>query len=106
MIIFSLFAKVYAVNSGMHPKADKVTKFLSKITLEKGLVSGIILTIIGIGLTIYAMVLWEERGWGNLDPVKVMPFTIPAVYLIIMGVQIAFASFILGILNIEYKSEK
>ena len=52
------------------------------------------------------MVLWEKRGWGNLDPVKVMPITIPAVYLIIIGVQIGFASFILGILNIDYKREK
>jgi len=105
MIIFSLFAKVYAVKSGMHPKQDKIIKTLSKITLEKGLIVGAILTIIGIGLTIYSMILWEARNWGNLDPVKIMPITIPAVYLIIMGIQIAFASFFLGILNIDYKSE-
>lgn len=105
MIIFSLFAKVYAVKSGMHPKQDRIIKFLSRITLERGLIVGTLLTIIGIGLTIYSMILWESRGWGNLDPVKVMPITIPAVYLIIMGVQIAFASFFLGILNIDYKSK-
>jgi len=91
---------------GIHPKGDKVIKFLSKITLEKGLMIGFLFSVIGIGLTIYAMVLWKIRGWGNLDPVKIMPITIPAVYLIIMGVQIAFASFFLGVLNIEYKIEK
>ena len=52
------------------------------------------------------MIIWQMRDWGNLDPVKVMPITIPAVYFIIIGVQISFASFILGILNIEYKREK
>ena len=106
MVIFSLFAKIYAINSGMNPKSDRLIKFLSKITLEKGLLFGGFLTIVGIGLTIYSMMLWEKRGWGNLDPVKIMPITIPAVYFIIMGVQIVFASFFLGILNIEYKSEK
>ena len=106
MIIFALFAKIYAMNSGMNPKKDRMIRFLSKITLERGLVVGFFLAIVGIGLTIYAMVLWEIRDWGNLDPVKVMPITIPAVYLIIIGVQMAFASFILGILNIEYKRNK
>jgi glycosyltransferase involved in cell wall biosynthesis len=103
MIIFSLFAKTYAVNSGMHPKVDRISKFIKKITLEKGLLAGIILTIIGIGLTIYAMVIWEQAEWGRLNPVDVMPITIPAVYLIIIGVQLTFSSFFLGVLNISYK---
>lgn len=103
MIIFSLFAKVYAVNSGMHPREDKITNFLKKITLEKGLIAGFILSIIGIALTIYAIVIWKNAQWGNLNPLDVMPITIPAVCLIIIGVQMIFASFFLGILNIEYK---
>lgn len=103
MVIFSIFAKIYAVKSGMNPKSDRLIKLLNKITLEKGLIIGGILTLFGIGLTIYAMIIWKLRDWGNLDPVKVMPITIPAVYFIIMGVQISFASFFLGILNIDYK---
>jgi len=104
MVIFALFAKVYAVNSGMHPKEDKITNFLKKITLEKGLIAGIILTIVGFALSIYSIVLWKNAAWGELNPVDVMPITIPAIYLIIIGVQMAFASFFLGVLNIEYKN--
>ena len=103
IIIFSLFAKMYALNSGMHPKEDKITKFLTKITLEKGLIIGIILTIIGLGFSIRSIALWKNAEWGALNPIDVMPIAIPAVYLIIVGIQIAFASFILGILNIEFK---
>ncbi len=103
IVIFSLFAKVYAINSGMHPKEDKFTNIIQKITLEKGLVLGIILTLIGIGLSIYAIILWKNQSFGNLNPLDVMPITINAVYLMIVGVQMAFASFILGILNIKYK---
>ena len=103
MIFFSLFAKVYAINSGMHPKKDKISKFLSKITLEKVLILGLLIAFIGAGLTIYAVVLWQKRNWGNLNPVDIMPITIPAIYMIIIGVQIIFTSFMIGILNIEYK---
>ena len=105
IILFSLFAKVYAMNSGMHPKEDKFTNILSKITLEKGLIGGVILTIIGFGLTIYSIILWKNSEFGALNPVDVMPVTIPAVYLIIIGVQLIFASFFLGILNIDYKNK-
>ncbi len=105
IILFSLFAKVYAMNSGMHPREDKFTNFLSKITLEKGLIVGVILSIIGFGLTIYSIILWKNREFGALDPVDVMPITIPAIYLIIVGVQLIFASFFLGILNIDYKNK-
>lgn len=103
MIIFALFAKVYAMNSGMHPKEDKMSKFLSKITLERVLLLGILLAFIGAALTIYAIVIWKSKSWGKLDPTDVMPITIPAVYLIIIGIQAVFTSFIIGILNIEYK---
>lgn len=103
MIIFSLFAKVYAVNSGMHPKKEKTSKFLSKITLEKVLILGVLLILIGLGLTIYAIVIWKSKSWGALNPIDVMPITIPAVYFIMIGIQVAFTSFIIGILNIEYK---
>lgn len=103
MIVFALFAKVYAINSGMHPKEDKMGQVLKKITLEKVLVLGIIFTIVGIALTIYAMVIWKKKSWGELNPTDVMPITIPAVYLIIIGVQVAFTSFVIGVLNIEYK---
>ena len=103
MVIFALFAKVYAVNSGMHPKEDKITNFLKKVTLEKSLIIAIILAIIGFALSIYSIILWKNAEWGELNPVDVMPITIPAIYLMIIGGQMAFASFFLGVLNIEYK---
>lgn len=105
MVIFSLFAKVYAINSRMHPKEEKVFNYLKKITLEKGLIAGIILTFSGFILSIYAIIMWKKASWGDLNPVNIMPITIPAIYLIIIGMQMVFASFILGILNIEYKTK-
>lgn len=103
IIIFSLFGKVYAANSGMHPKQDKVMNTLQKITLEKGLILGLLLTLVGIILTIVAFIIWKNTNFSELNPLTIMPITIPAVDLTIIGIQMIFASFFLGILNIKYK---
>ena len=105
IVTCSLFAKTYAIHSGMNPKTDKISNLLNKITLEKGLIIGIFLAIIGLALSIYSLCIWQNAAWGNLNPVDVMPITIPAVYLIIIGIQMTFSSFLLGILNIEYKKK-
>ncbi len=103
IVIFSLLAKTYAINSGMNPKKDKMGNFLKIVTLEKGLIIGIIFILFGVSLSIYSLIVWKNASWGNLNPEGVMHITIPAVYFLIAGVQMAFASFLYGILNIEYK---
>ena len=87
----------------MDLQREKTSKLLNKITLEKVLILGLLLGLIGVGLTIYAIVIWKSKSFGKLDPTDVMPITIPAAYLIIVGIQVTFTSFIIGILNIEYK---
>ena len=102
-IIFFILAKVYAINSGMHPKDDKIINTLKEITLEKGVILGILFIIIGFGLSIYAVIKWKNASYGALNPLEIMPITIPAVDLLIIGVELVFASFLLGVLNIKYK---
>lgn len=102
-IIFFILAKVYAINSGMHPKDDKVINTLKEITLEKGVILGILFIIIGFALSIYAVIKWKNASYGHLNPLEIMPITIPAADLLIIGVELVFASFLLGVLNIKHK---
>lgn len=102
-IIFFILAKVYAINSGMHPKDDKVINTLKEITLEKGVVLGILFIIIGFALSVYAVMKWRNVSYGALNPLEIMPITIPAADLLIIGVELVFASFLLGVLNIKHK---
>lgn len=102
-IIFGILAKVHAINSGMHPKTDKLTNLLRKITTELGIILGIIFIIIGFILSGLAINKWKATGYGNLNPLEIMPLTIPAVDLLIIGVELIFASFLLGVLNIKSK---
>lgn len=102
-IIFFILAKVYAINSGMHPKDDKVINKLKEITLEKGIILGFVFILIGFGMSVYAVIKWKNTSYGALDPLEIMPITIPAADLVIIGVQLVFASFLLGVLNIKYR---
>ena len=102
-IIFFILAKVYAINSGMHPKDDKVINTLKEITLEKGVVLGILFIIIGFALSVYAVMKWRNVSYGALNPLEIKPITIPAADLLIIGVELVFASFLLGVLNIKHK---
>ncbi len=68
-----------------------------------GVVVGLVLTLLGIAATILAFVIWGNNSFGNLEPESIMKITIPATTLIAIGIELIFASFFLGILEIEIK---
>lgn len=103
IIATALFTQTYAVNSGMMPAKSNQSKFLGKFTLEKGLIIGAILAILGLVGSILAVKAWGTHAFGPLIPTQTMRLTIPSVTLLILGLQFMFSSFFLHILNIKHK---
>ena len=103
IIATALFTQTYAINSGMMPAKNNQSKFLSKFTLEKGLVIGTIMAILGLIGSILAVKSWGTHAFGPLIPTQTMRLTIPSVTLLILGLQFMFSSFFLHILNIKHK---
>lgn len=101
--LFSMFTKAYALSSGFIPNSPKTIGVFEKFTVEKGVVIGVLLTLLGIAATIFAFIIWGNNAFGNLQPESIMKITIPATTLIAIGVELIFASFFLGILEIERK---
>ena len=93
MLFFFYIAKTYAINSGMNPKNDKFDKIKKIITMEKGIVLGFIIGIIGIIISIYSIINRDET----------LNMAILGIYGIIIGIQLVFSSFLLGIINIKSK---
>jgi glycosyltransferase involved in cell wall biosynthesis len=104
IISFALFTMVYAVQTRLFPKDDKLIRILSAFSLEKGLITGSLLFLGGIILTIFALVIWKEESFSDLNPSHMMRITIPALTLTVIGVQVIFSSFFLSILNIKHKN--
>lgn len=101
--LFSMFTKAYALSSGFIPNSPKTVGILERFTVEKGVVIGVVLTLLGIVATIFAFIIWGNNSFGNLQPESIMKITIPATTLIAIGIELIFASFFLGILEIERK---
>lgn len=99
--LFSLFTKAYALNSGFIPNSTKTVAIFEKFTVEKGVIIGAVLTVLGLVATIVAFVIWGNNSFGDLQPESIMKITIPASTLIAIGIEIVFASFFLGILEIK-----
>jgi hypothetical protein len=100
-IAFAVFSKIFAVSEGLLPPDATLDKAFRYITLEVGLVSGALLVLIGLAVSIYAVGFWQSRHFGALDYAQTMRLVIPASLFLTLGVQTVFASFFLSVLGLR-----
>jgi len=65
--------------------------------------AGLVVVVAGVALLGIAVWQWMERGFGALDPRQTMRIVIPAVTVMILGIQTVFAFFLIGVLSIRRK---
>ena len=102
-LVFYGLTKVYAVTHYLLPKSDRFDLIFKFISLEKGLILGFALTLLGFGISIYGVSLWSNQHFGVLDVRATFRILIPAVTTIIIGVQIILFSFFFSILGLSYE---
>jgi hypothetical protein len=73
------------------------------LTLERGLVVGLLALFIGLGLLLAAVNQWRLANFGRLDYAVTMRWVIPGATLTALGVQSVLASFFLSILAMRRK---
>jgi hypothetical protein len=98
LCLFALFARVSAQNAGLLPRRASLDRLLGGLTLERGLLFGLALVVAGLAWSAAAFWQWREAGFGALDPRVVMRETIPASALMVGGMEIMLASFLLSLL--------
>jgi hypothetical protein len=99
VLTLGVVAHVFSVNSGILPPT-RVSRLASGGSLLSiGLFVGIVVVLIGIFPTLYAVSLWANVDFGALDARHALRWLIPGLTLIAVGLQIFFASFILALLN-------
>jgi hypothetical protein len=103
ILFFALFTKVYASKAKLLHQDKNFEAKLERLTLERGIVIGSSLVLIGILATIFAFVYWSNKSLGDLVPSYIMRVTIPAVTLFVIGIQITFSSFFFHILHIKHE---
>jgi hypothetical protein len=99
LCLFALFARVAAQNAGLLPRGKSMDRILALFTLERGLIAGLCTLLAGLVWSAAAFWQWREAGFGALDPRVVMRDTIPASSLMVGGMELMLASFLLSLLN-------
>jgi glycosyltransferase involved in cell wall biosynthesis len=102
-VVFAIFTKVFAINTGLLPGDRRLEKALRNVTLETGLISGVLLLLFGLLGSIYAVGLWESASFGALDPSRTLRTIIPAVLSFTLGCETILASFFLSVLGLDRK---
>jgi glycosyltransferase involved in cell wall biosynthesis len=100
-IAFACFTKIFAISEGLLPPDAALDKLFRYITLEVGLAVGVLLTIVGLGASVYAVSGWGAQHFGMLDYSRTMRIVIPAALCLTLGAQTIFASFFLSVLGMR-----
>lgn len=100
-ILFYGLTKVFTVENELLPKSNKYDKLFKLINLEKGLIVGAILVIIGIILSFSAYFDWQAINYGDIENTSTLRSVIPAITLMLLGVQVILFSLFFSILGLK-----
>ena len=90
---FSFVIKTFAYREGWQPASRWLGYAYRWFNLERGLATGLALSIVGAALMAGTFVLWAKRDFGALNYGETMRMAIPGAFLLTLGVQTCFFSF-------------
>ncbi len=99
-MLLGVFAKAFAVFRGLLPSGRPSDRILQLLKLEQTVAAGVVVLVAGIAMLVWAVAIWGGREFGELDPFSVPRLVIPSVTLIVLGGQMVFSGFLLGLLEI------
>ena len=99
-ILLFVFAELMAVETGLHPLGSRFGFLQQRRTLERCIVIGITLIIVGIVLGIIAARQWSLVGFGSLQPALTIRFVVCSILFLLLGGQTLLAGFYFGLMNL------
>lgn len=99
-VAFAIFTKHFATQSGLLPPDPRLVRWLSALSLERGLAVGGVLALAGLALSLHAVGLWSGVSFGDLAPGELLRLVIPGSVLLTLGCQVVLVSFLVSILDL------
>jgi Glycosyl transferase family 2 len=97
------FAQSYAARAGILPPHRLAPRAGKLFTLERGLIAGSLLLLAGVGFNLWLVREWVLQDLGPLDVQQTLRVALWGVTTMILGAQVIFGSFLLGLLGLESK---
>ena len=99
--VTGVFATVYSVSDNFVRKSITLNILTRYFNLEKGLLLGGAVSLVGLGLNLYILIHWIQNNFGTLNLLRE---AIIAMTLMVIGIQTIFSSFFISLLSIQKKT--
>jgi hypothetical protein len=101
LVFLGAFARTYASVQNVLPPSQLLQRILGLLKLERSLIFALLILTVGVMLLANAILSWRSAHYGALSYPDSLRKIIPAVTLIMLGVQWLFFSFFLSVLQLE-----
>ena len=102
---FAVLSKFVATKAGLRRPEAGFEDWFRHLTLESGLVSGGLLVLTGLAVSIGAVWSWSGQGFGRLQPAETLRLVIPGALFLVLGSQMILTSFFLGVLRLDTRAD-
>ena len=98
LVLFDVIAKTFSMGAGLARPGKWLARLTQWFTLERGLVIGGLMFVLGLSLEIKIVLDWVRAGFGPLMAVRGIVIGMAGM---VLGAQTAFASFLVSLLLIK-----
>jgi len=101
-----IFAKTYATTAGLIPENESFKKLTGLLSLERGIVAGLLFALLGLGGLMFATLIWKQQGFGDLPLEENVRRLILSTTSVMFGAQVILCSFFLSVLRLPILNDR
>lgn len=106
LVQFALLVKWIAVIAGIVREPPWMSQAKRHTSVEFGLVAGALFFFAGVAWSIGLVSSWQTAGFSALDPQSTMRSVIPAVTMMVIGLQASAGALLAGALQLAWKTSR
>jgi glycosyltransferase involved in cell wall biosynthesis len=100
---FALLSRAYTVQEGLVPQSARMRRIDRLVTLESGLMAGLLLLALGFALLFYAVSVWSGARFGVLNVDEIARICIASSLAISLGFEVMLSSLLLSTLKLNVR---
>jgi glycosyltransferase involved in cell wall biosynthesis len=100
LISFGAISRAYAAISGYLPANARAKALLDHATTDRLALAGTLVAALGVAMFGYAIDVWAGQEFGPLPDPGIPRMVLGGMTMIVIGIQVLFTGFVLGILKI------
>jgi hypothetical protein len=102
LVMFSALAQKYSMIQGFLPRITKFHRMVASFTLERIMLFGILLFVIGLVGSLWAVYSWAASGFGPITYNSIMRILVISLTAIVVAVQLIASAFLTSVFEIPH----